>query len=292
MKLFVSALFAFCGVQATGQLRRHNVNRRETQAEGPNRHLQSASSCLDVPGWFLDEPMFDCEWFGQKSSELCASFLGSLHDNGHTANTACCACGGGTTYITRHIQNTYCNYYEQGGDGGCSNGSSFADVWKKCDTDGVDKCMGVMWSSCEGATSDTTVNGAWKLMDAGQTVGDADHSTDTCGGKDQARGHWDVFVRMRHVPNTYCKYYASGGDGGCSDGKSFNDVWRQCDEDGADKCMGVMWNSCEGETSDTTVNGAWKLITAGQDIGDADHPTDTCGGKDQARGHWDVFIRV
>ena len=55
--------------------------------------------------------------------------------------------------------------------------------------------------------------------------------------------------------------------------------------------MGVMWNSCTGPTSDISVNGAWKLMSAGQDVGDANNPTATCGGKDQALGHWDVFLR-
>jgi hypothetical protein len=39
------------------------------------------------------------------------------------------------------------------------------------------------------------------------------------------------------------------------------------------------------------VNGAWKLMKAGQEVGTADSPTATCGGKAQALGHWDVFVR-
>jgi len=94
-----------------------------------------------------------------------------------------------------------------------------------------------------------------------------------------------------HIPNTYCQYYAQGGGGGCSGGADFNDIWQRCMDDGADVCMGVMWNSCTGPTSDTTVPGAWKLMRAGQEVGDAENPTATCGGKDQASGHWDVFVR-
>jgi hypothetical protein len=94
-----------------------------------------------------------------------------------------------------------------------------------------------------------------------------------------------------HIPNTYCQYYESGGDGNCGDGQSFEDVWEQCLYDGK-QCMGVMWNSCEGGTSDITVNGAWKLMNEGQIVGDAEHPTATCGGKDQALGHWDVFLKA
>eukprot|EP00594_Rhizosolenia_setigera_P017194 CAMPEP_0178962512 /NCGR_PEP_ID=MMETSP0789-20121207/14409_1 /TAXON_ID=3005 /ORGANISM="Rhizosolenia setigera, Strain CCMP 1694" /LENGTH=345 /DNA_ID=CAMNT_0020646677 /DNA_START=60 /DNA_END=1097 /DNA_ORIENTATION=+ len=102
-----------------------------------------------------------------------------------------------------------------------------------------------------------------------------------------------VKILYQHIPNTYCKYYEQGGsDKDCASGDSFVDVWEKCLKDGSDKCMGVMWNSCEGPTSDTSVNGAWSLMTAGQDVGDANNPTDTCGGKNQALGHWDVFIVV
>ena len=100
-----------------------------------------------------------------------------------------------------------------------------------------------------------------------------------------------IFVPYIHIPNTYCQYYESGGAGSCEDGSSFDDVWQQCEDDGPEVCMGVMWSSCEGPTSDITVNGAWHLMKAGQEVGDADNPTDTCGGKEQAEGHWDVFIR-
>eukprot|EP00587_Corethron_hystrix_P004645 CAMPEP_0113315920 /NCGR_PEP_ID=MMETSP0010_2-20120614/11395_1 /TAXON_ID=216773 ORGANISM="Corethron hystrix, Strain 308" /NCGR_SAMPLE_ID=MMETSP0010_2 /ASSEMBLY_ACC=CAM_ASM_000155 /LENGTH=415 /DNA_ID=CAMNT_0000172517 /DNA_START=110 /DNA_END=1357 /DNA_ORIENTATION=+ /assembly_acc=CAM_ASM_000155 len=197
-----------------------------------------------------------------------------------------------------HIPNTYCQYYSQGGDGTCNDGVSFQHAWQLCNEDGPDQCMGIMWNSCEGETSNTSVNGAWKLIRAGQSIGDADNPTSTCGGSAQALGHWDVFIRatetpsMVHIPNTYCQYYSQGGDGTCNDGISFQHAWQLCDEDGPDQCMGIMWNSCEGETSNTSVNGAWKLIRAGQSIGDADNPTSTCGGSAQALGHWDVFIRA
>jgi hypothetical protein len=97
---------------------------------------------------------------------------------------------------------------------------------------------------------------------------------------------------MDHIPNTYCQYYSGGGDGTCAEGKSFEAVWQACVRDGADRCMGVMWNSCTGPVSDTSVNGAWKLMTAGQAVGDAENPTETCGGSAQALGHWDVFVRL
>ena len=94
--------------------------------------------------------------------------------------------------------------------------------------------------------------------------------------------------KYTHVPNAYCQYYASGGDGTCENGRSFDEVWQLCEQEGTEKCMGVMWNSCTGPTSDTTVNGTWKLMTAGQEVGNADHPTDTCG---TGYGHWDAFVR-
>ena len=150
-----------------------------------------------------------------------------------------------------------------------------------------------MWSPCNDnvPTSDTSGKGAWQLIKAGQDIGTANRPTSTCGGSAQALGHWDVFARVKHVPNTYCQYYRYGGDGDCSVGRSFFDAWQECDQDGPDVCQGIMWNPCTGPTAKTSVNGAWKLMRAGQDIGDADHPTSTCGGKSQALGHWDVFLR-
>ncbi len=102
----------------------------------------------------------------------------------------------------------------------------------------------------------------------------------------------DSPLNMVHIPNTYCKYYAQGGDGPCESGRTFSDVYEQCDNDGPEKCMGIMWNACESPTSNTEVNGAWKLMTAGQNVGDANNPTSDCGGKEQAKGQWDVFLRA
>lgn len=198
-----------------------------------------------------------------------------------------------------HIPNTYCNnYYERNDEESCENGDPFDIVWEKCLNDG-DKCMGVQWNSCdEDDTSNIEVNGAWKLLSQGQDIGDADHPTLDCGGKEQALGHWDVFVKRSayydppiHIPNTYCEYYKEGGDGRCKDGIPFDKAWEKCLDEEDFKCMGVMWNPCKGETSDISVRGAWKLMSAGKTIGDAENPTNTCGGKDQALGHWDVFVR-
>lgn len=97
---------------------------------------------------------------------------------------------------------------------------------------------------------------------------------------------------VHHIPNTYCRYYAQGGDlFNCSTGADFNEVWQRCIDDGKNACMGVMWHACTGEHSDTTVPGSWKLMTAGQEVGDAENPSATCGGKGQAIGMWDVYVR-
>ena len=75
-------------------------------------------------------------------------------------------------------------------DGTCADGISFEAAWQMCMGDGADRCMGIMWNACEGATSNTNVNGAWKLMTAGQVVRDCH----------QGSGHWDVFVLLDAVP--------------------------------------------------------------------------------------------
>lgn len=188
----------------------------------------------------------------------------------------------------------------------CDFGTPFDVAWEMCQNDG-DKCMGVQWNSCENhdrrLSALTTLNGKgkWKLLKKGLDIGGATTPTEDCGGSEESQGKWDVFVKKSaffekpekpiHIPNTYCEYYKYGGDGNCKAGIPFDKVWQKC-LNGGNKCMGVMWNPCGNtETSDTSVNGAWKLVTAGQTIGDAENPTSTCGGKDQALGHWDIFVR-
>ena len=52
-------------------------------------------TCTDIPDWH-DSQNGDCLWYASED-DLCSKF-GSDHESmGHTANTACCACGGGTT---------------------------------------------------------------------------------------------------------------------------------------------------------------------------------------------------
>merc|ERR1719215_616938 len=52
--------------------------------------------CSDVLGWhnYFGEA-YDCAWYA--ASDVRCESLGSAYENdGHTANTACCVCGGGT----------------------------------------------------------------------------------------------------------------------------------------------------------------------------------------------------
>lgn len=90
----------------------------------------------------------------------------------------------------------------------------------------------------------------------------------------------DPMVPYQHIPDRYCNSYKQGGDGTCEGSRPFDNVWRICVNAGLDKCIGVMWNSCQGPTSDTTVNGAWKLMMPGQDV----------GSFIDGSGHWDIFL--
>ncbi len=195
-------------------------------------------------------------------------------------------------------KNVYCNsYYENKDFDNCSEtGDSFEDVWARCESDG-DKCMGVQWNACDSDSYDISVKAAgWKLLESGQVVGEDDFGTEDCGGKEQALGHWSVFLKKEnpsfiHKPNVYCNdYYEHMDDESCEGGDPFAKVWSKCIADG-EKCMGVQWNSCQGDQSDITVNGSWKLLSQGQEVGDADHPTADCGGREQALGHWSVFLK-
>jgi choice-of-anchor B domain-containing protein len=46
--------------------------------------------CTDIPGWYSLHPFFDCGFFALYG---CYDYFGGF---GHTADTACCECGGGT----------------------------------------------------------------------------------------------------------------------------------------------------------------------------------------------------
>ena len=69
------------------------------------RVLENAGSmCKDVPGW-LDIDRYDC-YLGYEHGSLCQDgvptqprrFYQSFAANGHSALTACCACGGGIEF--------------------------------------------------------------------------------------------------------------------------------------------------------------------------------------------------
>jgi Gametolysin peptidase M11. len=64
-----------------------------------SQELDSPTSvCKDIPGWFdADGPSFNCEWYSSMDSELRCRHSKRHPNNGHTAMTACCVCGGGET---------------------------------------------------------------------------------------------------------------------------------------------------------------------------------------------------
>jgi hypothetical protein len=51
--------------------------------------------CNDVSGWFDAEgATYDCAWYSSDGSN-CATYRSEYANAGHTANSACCVCGGG-----------------------------------------------------------------------------------------------------------------------------------------------------------------------------------------------------
>ena len=78
-------------------------------ADGPTASPTTACQCSDydpsTDGWtdndgpveqWYDEdgPSYDCDWYAQGTR--CAAYGNSYANFGKTANTACCACGGGS----------------------------------------------------------------------------------------------------------------------------------------------------------------------------------------------------
>merc|ERR1719276_230873 len=52
---------------------------------------------MDVLGWH-DSDGDDCAWYaGSEDNNECEGWGSCCENDGHTANTACCVCGGGTT---------------------------------------------------------------------------------------------------------------------------------------------------------------------------------------------------
>jgi hypothetical protein len=61
--------------------------------------LSEDESCTDVSGWYdADGPDYDCDWYaGGYPDDYCATCGHDYSNQGHTANSACCSCGGGGT---------------------------------------------------------------------------------------------------------------------------------------------------------------------------------------------------
>jgi hypothetical protein len=52
------------------------------------------TACIDISGWY-DSDGFDCNWYGSGNSEVQCEHAYNHPNQGHSATTACCACGGG-----------------------------------------------------------------------------------------------------------------------------------------------------------------------------------------------------
>jgi hypothetical protein len=53
-------------------------------------------SCVDVPNWYSSNgPAFSCDWY--RHGTFCESFGDGYENQGHTGNSACCVCGGGSS---------------------------------------------------------------------------------------------------------------------------------------------------------------------------------------------------
>lgn len=67
-----------------------------SQMQSPEVIDSPDTVCVDVPGWFdSDGPTFNCEWYSSMDTALRCRHGNRHPNNGHTAMTACCACGGG-----------------------------------------------------------------------------------------------------------------------------------------------------------------------------------------------------
>jgi len=59
-----------------------------------NHEVLCEEECMDVPGWHdSDSENYDCAWY--ESFFYCEELGSCCENDGHTANTACCDCGGG-----------------------------------------------------------------------------------------------------------------------------------------------------------------------------------------------------
>jgi hypothetical protein len=103
------------------------------QGEDERRGLAVFESCSDAPGWYdSDGITYNCEWYGlqesgggfddnknpefnwgiQPSHSKCSNFGDSYENQGYTANSACCVCGGGFNVVEQF----YCRVLQRKGD--------------------------------------------------------------------------------------------------------------------------------------------------------------------------------
>lgn len=73
-----------------------------TPSPSPSPSLSSSSLstiCTDVPYWYdSGGPNYNCAWYAESGSN-CQVHGSSFENFGHTASTACCVCGGGSTSV-------------------------------------------------------------------------------------------------------------------------------------------------------------------------------------------------
>jgi hypothetical protein len=107
-------------------------NEREDQRRG------LSTTCSDVfPGWYdIDGPDYDCEWY-RLGLNYCNSIGDSYSNFGHTANSACCACGGGTGGPTGPVHGTGAFVDKEELEWAVEKYMSNKDAWAASDCDGT-----------------------------------------------------------------------------------------------------------------------------------------------------------
>jgi len=87
-------------------------------------HVTAEDECTDVAGW-VDSYDDGCDWYEDPSDDdgdetRCEAYGNSFANDGHTANTACCVCGGGEGFLDTcenvsgwvDCGNDACSFYE------------------------------------------------------------------------------------------------------------------------------------------------------------------------------------
>ena len=182
------------------------------------------------------------------------SFEGTAHPSVDEYTTA--PTGDDTPYII--IQNNKCESYMSG------NCTSFDEVWNMC-AGHKHACKGIQWSSCDTPGS-ILGTGKWGLIYARTDVRDADNPTTHCGGKDEAQGEWDIYLKVRwqHQPNQLCTYTLETSDN-CFPQDNWEDVSRKCEGFGLN-CYGINWQNCDSNLPTKTRSGLgrWKMLSRTQ----------------------------